>query len=1000
MIAATNRCSAFSNSGEGAWKFSETIIINNPGTGLEDYQVFISSAVINTGKLVGDNVLLPGLDDLRFMSNNKTELPCWIEKDSGTASGIWVRVPEIMPSSSTVSTALTMYYNNPAAAGISNPRETFLIYDDFNNLEQWKVVRGGWEIVNATLCSSAEGVNTIKFIKKFNQTGVHIKFNAANNGSGYISVEWKKNRNDSFCVKWSTCGACFTVTKASLQVRTVPIPASDTSKIMNYEIFDCGNEVAVTAGTTCAVIPCPADKTTGDGFFISCAGETSFHNLLVRGFSKPEPVPVIDRTVTLLPPYNLECEGEPAPQAVVDAAPEFSWEFSCSGGYPYERLNQQAYRIIVSTGLQSIMNDTGTSWDTGKVAGAEYAEYGGKELDEGATYFWRVSSWLNDALPPMHSAASCFHTSGNSAPDKPFNLLCNGETNPGNVSIIRPVLTWIFSDPDKGSSQKSYRILVSSGMNMPAPGTGDWWDSAPVESTAAAAVYSGKALVPDTTYYWKVMTGDDGGKQSPYSEAGSFFFFYDPARYPSGVKNLSATPLNGRKIKLQWNDSDSPDLAGYRVTLSSSAKDASPRAYEETVKAESCEWTSCVLEEGEMYGFTVRAFNEGGYVENNKNIVTAVARAKPSWHDKLLFSNPAAGRKVSGNRVSLTAKTGEMDSKSAGSLRFEYKKPGSAEWLAAGEAFRIADRNEYACYWNTEQLEDGIYFLRNTASAACGKNGTQRPYMTVTVDHKNPEVKEYDDGILSCKKEIIYNSLNNALLFFSHRNNNLIEITIPENSIAGRESVLTVTDAADTEDAGLPDGITYRGCFFEISLEPVELNGTALVKVPYSDDDGNGVVDKTEPPVMAADLKALLLDENGRTCEEIGDSRVNTETKQMEFKTNKLAAFCLSGKGLQTLKNPFNYPNPFGESGTTFIYELAENSYVTIRIYTTAYRLIKILLDNQPRNTGVHEEFWDGCDDGNPPARLSNGQYFYKIISSDISGSKTIEKTRNLTIMR
>ena len=114
----------------------------------------------------------------------------------------------------------------------------------------------------------------------------------------------------------------------------------------------------------------------------------------------------------------------------------------------------------------------------------------------------------------------------------------------------------------------------------------------------------------------------------------------------------------------------------------------------------------------------------------------------------------------------------------------------------------------------------------------------------------------------------------------------------------------------------------------------------------------------------------------------IFDFELDRENDTITFDTEHFSFFCLMGRALSTLKNPFNYPNPFGDEGTNFIYELAEDSTVSIKIYTVAKRLVNVLLDNESRKIGVHEEPWDGTDaEGN---RLANGNYFFKS-SSDYS---------------
>lgn len=57
-----------------------------------------------------------------------------------------------------------------------------------------------------------------------------------------------------------------------------------------------------------------------------------------------------------------------------------------------------------------------------------------------------------------------------------------------------------------------------------------------------------------------------------------------------------------------------------------------------------------------------------------------------------------------------------------------------------------------------------------------------------------------------------------------------------------------------------------------------------------------------------------------------------------------------------------NRPNPFG-AGTALAFNLLRPSRVTLRVYDSAGRLLRTLLDDEARGAGQHEAFWDGSDD-------------------------------------
>lgn len=77
--------------------------------------------------------------------------------------------------------------------------------------------------------------------------------------------------------------------------------------------------------------------------------------------------------------------------------PRFSWLLEGSGRGRY----QTAYRILVSSTEEGLVEDKGAMWDTGKVESGEMVNipYGGKELKSGETYYWKVRAWDEDDQP-------------------------------------------------------------------------------------------------------------------------------------------------------------------------------------------------------------------------------------------------------------------------------------------------------------------------------------------------------------------------------------------------------------------------------------------------------------------------------------------------------------------------------------------------------------------------------------------------------------------------
>ena len=80
-----------------------------------------------------------------------------------------------------------------------------------------------------------------------------------------------------------------------------------------------------------------------------------------------------------------------------------------------------------------------------------------------------------------------------------------------------------------------------------------------------------------------------------------------------------------------------------------------------------------------------------------------------------------------------------------------------------------------------------------------------------------------------------------------------------------------------------------------------------------------------------------------------------------------------------------NVPNPFNPI-TTISYDVpAGGAHVSLRIYDTAGRLVRILVDEQ-RPAGSHDITWDGRNGAG--SLVSSGVYFYKMVSGTFSESR------------
>jgi len=129
------------------WQKRIPITINNGGTALTDYQVWIATSEFSSAQWsdIKGGTGQSDLDDVRFTKPDKiTPLNYWIDSDTNNPAGFWVKVPSVPAGDSTV---YFYYGNNSAGAGQSGD-DTFEFFDDFedgvlNTTTKWTTFGSG-----------------------------------------------------------------------------------------------------------------------------------------------------------------------------------------------------------------------------------------------------------------------------------------------------------------------------------------------------------------------------------------------------------------------------------------------------------------------------------------------------------------------------------------------------------------------------------------------------------------------------------------------------------------------------------------------------------------------------------------------------------------------------------------------------------------------------------------------------------------------------------------
>lgn len=113
------------------------------------------------------------------------------------------------------------------------------------------------------------------------------------------------------------------------------------------------------------------------------------------------------RSSNIYSPFDLKCEFTTNPLGVDKKNPIFSWKLR----HLEKNEKQTAYQVIVSSSLETINDNIGDVWDTGKVLSSEQViKYEGKELEPCKVYFWKVRWWDSKDQESPFSVVNTFET--------------------------------------------------------------------------------------------------------------------------------------------------------------------------------------------------------------------------------------------------------------------------------------------------------------------------------------------------------------------------------------------------------------------------------------------------------------------------------------------------------------------------------------------------------------------------------------------------------------
>jgi hypothetical protein len=175
------------------------------------------------------------------------------------------------------------------------------------------------------------------------------------------------------------------------------------------------------------------------------------------------------------------------------------------------------------------------------------------------------------------------------------------------------------------------------------------------------------------------------------------------------------------------------------------------------------------------------------------------------------------------------------------------------------------------------------------------------------------------------------------------------------------------------------------------------LKADAVLSLPYTDQDNDGIVDGTSPPVRVSTLAVWWLDEEHSLWVRLSNSQVNPADKKVTVAVRHFSVFAVIGAPSFYPGDAYAFPVPWRPSGGDESQTGAAAEGITfanlpslckVRIYNLSGGLVREL----DHSDGYPTHKWDGRTDGGDDA--PTGTYVYVI------DSNTSRKKGKLVIIR
>ncbi|MFH1725394.1 MAG: FG-GAP-like repeat-containing protein [Elusimicrobiota bacterium] len=472
-----------------------------------------------------------------------------------------------------------------------------------------------------------------------------------------------------------------------------------------------------------------------------------------------------------------------------------------------------------------------------------------------------------------------------------------------------------------------------------------------------ATAFTDPGLGMCTTYYFRVRNINGDAVATAYDSAVQF---ETKSSTPLAPSNLEAVSLAGNRIALSWTPSPSEGITAYRLYYDTGTGTVDYSAPLAVLTSTETSYTTAVLPSSAAYRFALRTHNRCGVEDPNTHLLASAASLSTLQGVRAAIRSPAAGSKVTGDRVSVAAEVILGDAAQIKRIRFQYRASNASAWtdiVPASAENPNPDRTApYYVHWDVTGLSAANHDIRAVAADIQNNADATPPTVSIAVDTIDFDINESVVAGKLQKAQKINSAVTNTVQAADDDSAQITKVTIPSGAVNTSTVTVTVVNKpasvppapADMEAANVVTEVT-------LSNGQTSLSGgkTATIVLTYPDVNDDGIVDGTVIRVSDLDMYSAATIA-GPWVKDLSSS-VDAAGKTVTGLTSHFSFFALFGPAAAAdLMTVRVYPNPFmpnsGSSDDGVPYSSADPNSgiifdnlpasVNVKIYTITGQLV------------------------------------------------------------